>query len=137
MATLLRLGPRIINMDLVFEIEDYGDRLRLFYAATSSDQAGAQQPTYSDIDGAAAEALRTWLARNAEVLAPQADAEPASDRRTREEAQLYQAATHPETINNVPSDNSSFFGTARTRQLHGVGSEPPPETMDDEHASSS
>jgi hypothetical protein len=69
MATLVRIGTKTINLDQVFEIDDYGDRLRLYYAAASSDTNGLQQPTYAELNGAEAAALRRWLAQNATDLA--------------------------------------------------------------------
>jgi pyruvate carboxylase len=68
MATLLKIGTKTINMDQVFEIDDYGDRLRLYYLAASSDTNGVQQPAYAELNGAEAEALRRWIAQNATDL---------------------------------------------------------------------
>jgi hypothetical protein len=42
MATFLTIGQKTINLDQVFEIDDYGDRIRVFYAVTSSDTTGAR-----------------------------------------------------------------------------------------------
>ncbi len=74
MATFLRIGNKTINLDLVFEIDDYGDRLRLYYAVASSDTDGLQQPSYSELDGDSAEALRQWLDAHAMEVGPIADA---------------------------------------------------------------
>lgn len=68
MATLVKIGAKTINLDQVFEIDDYGDRLRLYYAAASSDTNGLQQPAYAELNGTEAEALRRWLAQNATDL---------------------------------------------------------------------
>ena len=68
MATLLKIGEKTINFDQVFEIEDYGDRMRVFYAVTSSDTVGARQPAYAELAGPAAAALRRWIAARAEDL---------------------------------------------------------------------
>jgi hypothetical protein len=68
MATLVRIGSKTINLDQVFEIDDYGDRLRLYYASASSDTNGLQQAAYAELNGAEAEALRRWIARNATDL---------------------------------------------------------------------
>ena len=65
MATFLRVDSKVINMDLVFEIDDYGDRMRVFYAVSSSDTNGVQQPAYAELRGTSADALRDWLAQNA------------------------------------------------------------------------
>jgi hypothetical protein len=73
MATFVRVDNKTINMDLVFEIDDYGDRLRLFYAVASSDNSGEHRPSYSELRGTAADAIRQWVARNAELVA---DASP-------------------------------------------------------------
>ena len=70
MATFLKVGTKTINLDLVFEIDDYGDRLRVYYAVASSDTTGLQQPSYSELDGAAAQALRQWLAAHAQEQTP-------------------------------------------------------------------
>ena len=70
MPTFLRIGPKTINLDLVFEIDDYGDRLRVYYAVASSDTDGVQQPSYSELDGAAAQALRQWLDAHATEVGP-------------------------------------------------------------------
>lgn len=63
MPTFLRVDNKTINLDLVFEIDDYGDRLRLYYAVSSSDTSGTQQPSYTELNGQAAEDLRRYLAR--------------------------------------------------------------------------
>ena len=68
MATLLKIGEKTINFDQVFEIEDYGDRMRVFYAVTSSDTVGARQPAYAELSGRDAAALRRWIAAHAEDL---------------------------------------------------------------------
>ena len=68
MATFLRVDGKVINMDLVFEIDDYGDRMRVFYAVSSSDTNGVQQPAYAELRGAGADALRDWLAQNADDI---------------------------------------------------------------------
>ncbi|MDP9310012.1 MAG: hypothetical protein M3R24_03775 [Chloroflexota bacterium] len=65
MAMFLRVDSKVINMDLVFEIDDYGDRMRVFYAVSSSDTNGVQQPAYAELRGTSADALRNWLAHNA------------------------------------------------------------------------
>ena len=130
MATLLSLGRRVINIDLVCEIEDYDDRIRLFYAVCSSDSAGAQQLTYADIDGAAAEAFRTWLAEHAaQLAAPESERalqEPiAPDERTR----LLQAAVAAAGENErVSAADNPYYGEARLRQMHGIGSDTRAET---------
>lgn len=75
MATFLKVGDKAINLDQVFEINDYGDRLRVYYAVASSDTSGTRQPSYAELEGAAAEALRLWLAQHAvDLLANQAGA---------------------------------------------------------------
>ena len=68
MATLVKIAGKTINLDQVFEVEDYGDRMRVFYAVTSSDTAGARQPAYAELSGPAAAALRRWIAAHAEDL---------------------------------------------------------------------
>ena len=68
MATLVKIGAKTINLDQVFEIDDYGDRLRLYYATASSDTNGLQQPAYAELNGAEAATLRRWLAQNATDL---------------------------------------------------------------------
>lgn len=68
MAIFVKIDNKTINMDQVFEIDDYGDRIRLFYVAASSDTNGLQQPAYAELDGAAANALRRWIADNATIL---------------------------------------------------------------------
>lgn len=61
MANFLKVDNKTINMDQVFEIDDYGDRIRVYYAVSSSDTSGVQQPSYSELNGVAAEALRRWI----------------------------------------------------------------------------
>lgn len=63
MPTLLQVDNKTINLDLVFEIDDYGDRIRLYYVVSSTDATGTLQPSYSELDGQAAEDLRRYLAR--------------------------------------------------------------------------
>lgn len=75
MATFLRVDGKVINMDLVFEIDDYGDRMRVFYAVSSSDSNGVQQPAYAELRGAGADGLRDWLAENATDISTAADDE--------------------------------------------------------------
>ncbi len=62
MPTFLKVSNKTINLDHVFEIDDYGDRIRVYYAVTSSDTTGTQQPSYTELEGVAAEALRGWIA---------------------------------------------------------------------------
>ena len=64
MPTFLKIGNKTINLDHVFEIDDYGDRIHLYYAVTSMDAGGIDQPSYSQLDGADAEALRRWIAEH-------------------------------------------------------------------------
>lgn len=73
MPTLLRVDNKTINLDLVFEIDDYGDRVRLYYAVSSNDTNGNQQPSYSELRGQAADDLRRYLARVAIDTASEAD----------------------------------------------------------------
>lgn len=68
MATFIRVDNKTINMDQVFEIDDYGDRIRVYYVVSSSDTSGVRQPSYSELDGAAAEALRRWIEENATYI---------------------------------------------------------------------
>ena len=131
MATLLSLGRRVINMDLVCEIEDYDDRIRLFYAVCSSDSAGVQQLTYADIDGAEAEAMRSWLSEHAiQLVAPASEPvsrEPiAPDERTR----LLQAAVAAGEPERPATDDNPFYGEARLRQMRGIGSDTRAESSD-------
>jgi len=77
MATLLKIASKTINIDQVFEINDYGDRIRVFYGVTSSDRASERQPAYAELTGAAAESLRRWIAAHAEDLgAVELDGDP-------------------------------------------------------------
>lgn len=123
MPTLLQFGRRVINMDLAFEIEDYGNRIRIFYAVTSSDSAGAQQAVYADLDGTAATAFRAWLADHAtQLLSDDVSAEPDA----REDSGLLQQAIASDRQNAgvaAESDDASFYGATRIRQMHGVGSD--------------
>ncbi len=63
MPTFLRVDNKTINLDLVFEVDDYGDRIRLYYVVSSTDANGTQMPSYSELDGQAADDLRRYLAR--------------------------------------------------------------------------
>jgi hypothetical protein len=122
MASLLQLGSRTINLDLVFEIEDYGDRLRIFYAVASSDSAGVPQPAFADVAGREAQALRAWLAQRAVQL-------PAGEG-DREAEREHAAGASPGIIPQATSSTAApprrnddgFYGAERMRQMHGAGS---------------
>lgn len=130
MPTLLKLGRKIINVDLVFEIEDYGDRMRIFYAVASSDTAGVQQPAYAEIDGAAAVHLRAWFEQNSVNLLPISDnfSAPLDDEDTTFTGQTHHVQnTSPQTRAGAAEptleDNAAaFYGTVRIQQMHGIGS---------------
>jgi hypothetical protein len=134
MATLIQLGRRVINLDLVFEIEDYGDRLRIFYAVSSSDTTGAQQPAYADVEGQEAERLRAWLTQQA-VQLPGAEGEHETEVTRAVGASSStitpsSVATAAPTPTGQPGDDG-FYGVERMRQMHGAGSSTgPAETGD-------
>ncbi len=73
MPTFLQVDNKTINLDLVFEIDDYGDRIRLYYVVSSADTSGTLQPSYSELNGRAAEDLRRYLARVAIEPAGESD----------------------------------------------------------------
>ncbi|GAB4209945.1 MAG: hypothetical protein OHK0022_42000 [Roseiflexaceae bacterium] len=137
MPTLLKLDSKIVNLDQVFEINDYGDRIRVFYAVPSCDTAGTQQPTYAELDGDAAEALRRWLLRHSTDLmadlarelgrpveAPPLLEEPVPAEASRSDARrtgLHKAAADAEAPAN---GDQPFYGTDRIRQMQGAGDAP-------------
>jgi hypothetical protein len=131
MATLLQIGRRVINIDLVFEIEDYGDRIRAFYAVPTGD--GTESQAYADLDGEAANVFRAWLANNAtQLLSPQEDTtsvigDTSAASRLRQAAEAAARATED---NAAPANDNPFYGSARIRQMHGVGSDTQKEAGD-------
>lgn len=138
MPTLLKLDSKTINLDQVFEINDYGDRIRVFYAVPSCDTAGMQQPTYAELDGDTAEALRRWLLRHStdlmadlareqgrpvEVAAPEAaQAAQAAHSDTRHTSRHNIAETPSEAPTN---SDQPFYGADRIRQMQGAGAVAP------------
>jgi len=143
MALLLKLESKIINLDNVFEIEDYGDRMALFYAVASSDIAGTQQPAYAEVDGAAAQALRRWLSEHTiDILAQAAgDAWSQTDRAVADpQEQASGAASDIGRLAQMHGGNSApgqaealdqpFYGAARMQQLHGAGGSPTNEASE-------
>jgi len=136
MATLLKLDSKIINLDAVFEIEDYGDRMGIFYIVASTDVAGTQQPAYAEIEGAPAQALRRWLAKHSIDLMAEAagDAWAQPDRApTGAHQQAVGTASDPSHLAQIHSagaadpaaGDQSFYGAARIQQLRGAGSSRP------------
>ena len=135
MATLLKLDSKIINLDTVFEINDYGDRIRVYYAVPSCDPVGTQQPSYAEVDGVPAELLRRWLSRHcidlmAELSGEEREAIERQHQREQVPAPVVQAMAeqtrelHSNTSPPATEDDQPY-GTARIRQMRGVGDSAP------------
>ncbi|HEU4326617.1 MAG TPA: hypothetical protein VFS21_25985 [Roseiflexaceae bacterium] len=137
MPTLLKLDSKIINLDQVFEINDYGDRIRVFYAVPSCDTAGTQQPTYAELDGDAAEALRRWLLRHSTDLmtdlarelgrpveVPRLEA-PAPAKASHDTARRASRRKTAESTETPADGDQPFYGADRIRQMQGAGDAPP------------
>lgn len=137
MATLLKLDSKFINLDTVFEINDYGDRIRVYYAVPSCDPVGTQQPSYAEVDGLAAELLRRWLSHHCIDLLEQLSAEEraAVEQRYHREhgsAQAAQAvaeqAREPHTNSAAPeAADGRAYGATRPRRARRAAPPPPEE----------
>ncbi len=133
MPTLLKLDSKIINLDQVFEINDYGDRIRVFYAMPSCDTAGTQQPTYAELDGDAAEALRRWLLRHsADLMADLARElgrpvemprleEPVPAEASHSTARRTSQRKTTETVETPGDGDQPSYEADRRRQIQGAG----------------
>jgi hypothetical protein len=135
MATLLKLDSKIINLDTVFEINDYGDRIRVYYAVPSCDPAGTQQPSYAEVDGLPAELLRRWLSRHCiDLMAELSGEERETIERQHQREQVAASAVqamaeqardlHSDTPAPAAEDDQPY-GATRIRQMSGAGDSAP------------
>jgi len=134
MATLLKLDSKIINLDTVFEINDYGDRIRVYYAVPSCDPAGTQQPSYAEVDGVPAELLRRWLSRHCiDLMAELSGEERETLERQHQPEQVPASAVqamaeqardlHSNTP--APAEDDQPYGAERIPQMRGAGDSAP------------